>query len=260
MRFLKWAAIVLASIGVPQMLAQDTVRIHKPRIVLVELFTSEGCSSCPPADLLLQRIDGKQFSPDALIVGLSEHVTYWDNEGWKDPFGSELATARQQTYGQRFHLEEVYTPQMVVNGERQFVGSDAHLLEQALALPPAPAMQLNITGTKLDGNAVNANAVVLISDTAAAQGTGVAQGAELFAVIAEDEKTERVSAGENRGKTLAHTSVARTLVRVGHVSGAGSTELHLPLPPSDAGTHRHLIVWVQEAGLGRVLAVDSVAF
>jgi hypothetical protein len=252
MRVLEWTAMVFAGIGMPQTLAQDTIRTPRPQIVLVELFTSEGCSSCPPADQLLQRIDGKQFSPDTLIVGLSEHVTYWDHEGWKDPFGSELSTARQQAYGQRFQLEDVYTPQMVVNGERQFVGSDAHLLEQALAVARAPAMQLNITGTKLDGNAVTANAT--ISDVVSAQ------GAELFAVIAEDEKTERVPAGENRGRTLAHTSVARTLVHAGNVHGAGSTALHLPLPPSDAGTHRQLIVWAQEPGLGRVLAVDSVAF
>jgi hypothetical protein len=252
MRVLNWAALMLAVVATPQLFAQGTATTPKPHVVLVELFTSEGCSSCPPADELLRRIDGRQFSPDTLVVGLSEHVTYWDHEGWKDPYGSELATARQQAYGQRFRLDDVYTPQMVVNGEHHFVGSDAHLLEQALASTQASAMQLKITLAKFDGNAVSALAD--ISDV------GPAQGAELFAVIAEDEKTERVPAGENRGRTLAHTSVARTLVHIGDVHGAGSTPLHLNLPLIDAGTHRHLIVWAQEPGLGRVLAVDSVAF
>jgi hypothetical protein len=252
MRVLNWTAIMLAFVGTPQIFAQVTGTTLKPHLVLVELFTSEGCSSCPPADELLQRIDGRQFSANTLIVGLSEHVTYWDHEGWKDPFGSELATARQQAYGRRFQLEEAYTPQMVVNGEHEFVGSDAHQLQHVLANTPAADMQLNIRLAKVDGDAVNANAIIA--------GVLPAQGAELFAVIAEDETTEHVPSGENRGRTLAHSSVARTLVDVATVSGTGSTALHLTLPSSDAGTHRHLIVWAQERGPGRVLAVDSVAF
>jgi hypothetical protein len=252
MRVLNWIGVTLTLGVTTQLFAQGTLSSPKPQIVLVELFTSEGCSSCPPADRLLQQIDGQQVLPNTLVVGLSEHVTYWDHEGWKDPFGSELATARQQAYGQRFQLDSVYTPQMVVNGEQQFVGSDAHQLRQALASTRQPAAQLSITGAKLEGNAITANAVL--------SGTPLKQAAELFAVIAEDEKTEHVPAGENRGRTLAHTSVARTLVHTGSIRGAGSTPLHLPLPPADEGTHRHLIIWAQETGLGRILAVDSVAF
>src|ERR1700722_11498503 len=93
--------------------------------VLVELFTCEGCSSCPPADALLQKVNGKYSDADQLIVGVSEHVTYWNGLGWSDPFSSSAYTERQNAYGQRFHLDSVYTPQIVVNGQEQIVGSDS---------------------------------------------------------------------------------------------------------------------------------------
>src|SRR5580658_4638641 len=86
--------------------------------VLVELFTSEGCSDCPPADHMLEQLDPR-------VVVLSEHVDYWDHEGWKDPYSSHANTLRQEAYARRFQLADPFTPQMIVDGAAQFVGSDA---------------------------------------------------------------------------------------------------------------------------------------
>ena len=101
-------------------------------VAIVELFTSEGCSSCPPADALLQQINLKQTSAGQLIVGISEHVTYWNNLGWKDLYSSPVFTDRQSVYASRLSPEGSYTPQMVLNGRDQFVGSDGSALERAL--------------------------------------------------------------------------------------------------------------------------------
>src|ERR1700692_1255787 len=104
----------------------------QPHAILVELFTSEGCSSCPPADALLRELNGKTTSSGQLIVGISEHVTYWNNLGWTDPFSASAYTDRQNSYGSRFHLDSVYTPQVVVNGEQQVLGSDRNAVLRAV--------------------------------------------------------------------------------------------------------------------------------
>jgi len=110
-----------------------------PSAVLIELFTSEGCSDCPPADDLLRQVSGRQTEDGQLIVGISEHVTYRNSLGWRDPFSDDQYTDRQNAYGAHFGLDSVYTPQMVVNGREQFVGSDRRALVAALASEAEPS-------------------------------------------------------------------------------------------------------------------------
>src|SRR5882724_3286240 len=120
--------------------------------VIVELFTSEGCSSCPPADNVLSRMEREQPVEGVEIIALGEHVDYWDQLGWKDRFSSPLFTARQQEYGQIFHLESVYTPQLVVNGQAQVLGSDGNAAGKAVraaANSPRALVTLNFTGSNL---------------------------------------------------------------------------------------------------------------
>jgi hypothetical protein len=217
--------------------------------VLVELFTSEGCSSCPPADELLRQINGKHTDSGRLIVGVSEHVTYWNQLGWSDPFSSATYTQRQDAYGQRFHLDSVYTPQMVINGEEQFVGSDSASLLHALNKKEQPAQ----ASVHIDSVTANGNALTIAFS---ASGDALEHGADIFAIVAEDAARSNVLRGENSGRTLAHVSVARVFTRVATVHAATEKTVQVPLAiPSGQG--RHLILFAQAPGLGRVLGVDS---
>ena len=107
-----------------------------PTAVVVELFTSEGCSSCPPADALLQSLVDAQPIDGAQIIGLGHHVDYWDRLGWRDKFSSGASTARQQRYARTFNVDSIYTPQMVVDGRDEFVGSNRSAAWQAIVGKP----------------------------------------------------------------------------------------------------------------------------
>jgi hypothetical protein len=233
--------------------AQDSA--PKPaRAVLVELFTSEGCSSCPPADALLREMDGTRTPDGHLIVALSEHVTYWNRLGWTDPYSAETFTSRQAAYAERFRLDSSYTPQIVVNGSQQFVGSNGEGVMRALrqigTATSSTTATVRIASANLRGRQV---------DVTYAIGGDVPAGADLFAVLADDRDTSQVLRGENSGETLQHVSVARSLVRVKNLSAARDETLRLEIPveQGDATQHRHVVLFLQSRGLGPVLAVDT---
>ena len=121
------AAPVLSGVGRPA-----PSRVEGPIPVIVELFTSEGCSDCPPADTLLDTLIATQPIAGAQIIGLGQHVDYWDRLGWRDRFSSAALTSRQQVYQTRFRTESIYTPQMVVDGRAEFVGSDGNAARKAI--------------------------------------------------------------------------------------------------------------------------------
>ena len=197
--------------------------------VLVELFTSEGCSSCPPADRLLEKLD-------AQAIVLSEHVDYWNHLGWKDPFSSPVFTARQQAYGRIFHLDSVYTPEMVIDGQAQFVGSDGHQAAESLAAA---------AGRK--------KAEVRISRTEAGlriEVEAAPASADVFLALAEDSAASQVSAGENGGRRLHHVAVLRSMQKIGSVKrGATFTRV---LELGRAAGQQRVIVFLQESGPGRI--------
>jgi hypothetical protein len=183
------------------------------RPVLVELFTSEGCSSCPPADQLLAELARR---PDLLT--LSFHVDYWDRLGWKDPFSSTAATRRQDRYARLLGLDTVYTPQIVVDGHWQAVGSDRGAVTQALAAARLAAEAVPMTVTLADGEAH----IALGADTAR-------RSAALLLVAFDRRHVDRVGGGENDGRVLTHTDVVRGFAEIGRANGASRT-IAAPVP------------------------------
>jgi hypothetical protein len=228
------------------------IGLKAQKVVLVELFTSEGCSSCPPADALLRQVNGTQTREGQLIVGISEHVTYWNSLGWSDPFSSSAYTDRQDAYSQRFHLDGVYTPQMVINGAEQIVGSDREALLQAVQKEEAQPsrMALRILSVEAGRNGWNVHF--------SASGELPAHGVDLIAVLADDSDRSSVLHGENSGHTLAHVAVARSIARIAKVQTAGEGTAQIPIPSSfQASQGHHLILFAQTPDNGRVLGTDT---
>jgi hypothetical protein len=223
--------------------------------VLVELFTSEGCSSCPPADALLMRMWRTQPVRGADIIVLEEHVNYWDQLGWKDPFSSDAATARQEEYGEAFGGRQVYTPQMVVDGNAEFVGSEEGAALRAVRAASAeskPSVHLSWTDS--------ATLAIQVGPLAnAARG----DAPHVVLAIAENMLQSDVKRGENEGRTLAHDGVVRQLIAIGKAD-AGSTGFSSTIAVHTAqGWNREnlrAIVFVQEGHSRRVLAAAAIPF
>lgn len=221
--------------------------------VLVELFTSEGCSSCPPADALLLRL-GQQPIPSADIIILGEHVDYWDQLGWHDRFSSHQFTQRQNQYRVRFHLESDYTPQMIVDGATQFVGNDSSRATHAVTLAASqPKIPLVLTPPVTVGHTLSAT----VSLPAAAADQALANAnADLYASLVDPLDTTIVRNGENGGRTLHHAGVVRSLQRIGNLRDliAAPIPVHLPLPADTTSAPQRIVVFAQAAGQGPILA------
>jgi len=225
------------------------------RPVLVELFTSEGCSSCPPADDILRQINGRTTANGQLIIGLSEHVTYWNDLGWDDPYSQSLFTNRQSAYSDHFHLDGVYTPQAVINGNHQVTGSDGNAILRAIRSETLPSP---IT--------VHIRSAVLTDKTLAVTytvtGSAPSSRVDIFGVIADDMALSHVLHGENSGHDLTHVSVARSMTRLGTLKPLADRALtaNLIVPSAPPSGGRHIILFAQTADTGRIFSVESKAF
>jgi len=179
--------------------------------VVVELFTSQGCSSCPPADALL-----RELRNDPNVIAIAYHVDYWDNLGWRDPFSAREWTQRQMEYVRTLKLPSAYTPQMVVDGTRQMVGSNAVAVRTAIGA--AAREEKNSPPMRLTTE--NGSAVVVTNAPRA--------GLELLVIALNDQQTTKIERGENAGLTLANANIARKLVRVPNVA-AGPHTYRVPI-------------------------------
>jgi hypothetical protein len=247
---------MLAVVLSPAILSQATSTPStspNPSAVLVELFTSEGCSDCPPSDELLRQVNGRSTAAGQLIVGISEHISYWNGLGWKDPFSAERYTSRQNDYGTHFGLESVYTPQMVVNGREQFVGSDRRALQAALATE-SQRKQISL---RIDSAQIKDNSVTFTYTASDLPQKGALQ---LVAVLVDDMDQSSVLRGENSGRKLMHVAVARAFAPLATLRETGQHATTLPLPPSflsTPGAGHHLVLFAQQGSGGPIVGIDT---
>lgn len=229
--------------------------------VLVELFTSEGCSSCPPADEALMRLDKTQPVPGAEVIALSEHVDYWNHLGWADPYSSLDFSRRQALYAEAFRIDGNYTPQMIVDGQAEFVGSNAGKAREAI-MKAAQAAKANVQITRAGESSGVGTAVPLqvhIEDLPPAGGDNAI---EVLLAITEDNLRSSVSRGENSGRMLKHTAVVRRLSVIGEITPAAGKSFDAKPTVNLAGGWRRenlrAVVFLQERESRRVLGAAAI--
>lgn len=219
----------------------------KNGFAVVELFTSEGCSSCPPADDLVASIE-KQHK-DKQIYILAYHVDYWDHQGWKDTFSDAAYSKRQRKYAEWLNLRQIYTPQIVMNGKTEFVGSDQGMLLGAIssALNDTPAGTLTLKNSIVNGKiSVDYEAV------------GADRQSELVLALVQKTGQSNVLAGENTGRKLSHVQIVRGLQVQPLSNTSGKVSMTLPRDFSASGWE--LIGFVQHKTNGAILSASKAGF
>jgi hypothetical protein len=246
MKILLTASLITSGLIAGAIFASPATNARVP--VLLELFTSEGCSSCPPADRLLEALD-KQPIADADLIVMSEHVDYWNYLGWSDPYSSPAFSARQQKYAGRLGTS-VYTPQLVLDGKFQATGSDWPEVTEAISRAVREAkLPVSVRAVRTEnGGSVHVDA------------NSAGKSADLYIAIAADHMSSRVLRGENGGKTLTHVAVTQSIIRVGKWEGSGSAERDVPLtakqlPATARAGETRVIVILQDPQTARILGV-----
>lgn len=235
--------------------AQDTIATSETSSasahpILVELFTSEGCSSCPPADALLQKMDTSQPVDGAKLIVLSEHVDYWDHDGWKDPHSSAALTERQVSYVKSLGLTTPYTPQMIVDGTSEVRANNPEqlntVLQHAAIIPKVP---VRIGEAKFEGSPL------VLETRIEADGYSDKRSADVYVATVLDRVESQVLHGENGGRHLTHVAVVLEIKKIGKLSKGKSfgENVQLKLKPGTDSKNIRIVAFVQEPGLGRVL-------
>lgn len=223
--------------------------------ILVELFTSEGCSSCPPADALLATLAKSSGVESAQIIPLEEHVDYWNHLGWADPYSDSRYSTRQKSYAQLLHLVQVYTPQMVVDGRKELLGSDESAARSAITeslLPVKPTAEIIVSEIRDTDVSLNVHI-----DPIPAPRNG--EILDIVVAVTEDSLQSNVSRGENAGRRLSHVGVVRSWQAIGHgnKNEAFTASPKLTIENSWKKADLHAVVFVQGHDSGQVYAVAT---
>jgi len=228
----------------------STLPVSSQNPVVVELFTSEGCSSCPPADAILVDLGRESAHSGRDLILLGEHVDYWNYIGWTDRFSSAQFSQRQNDYARSFHLASVYTPQMVIDGHVQFVGNDASEVHRKIdeaAKESKPAKVL------LQWEGVG-RLHVTVQPHSPSQ-------AKVLLGLTEDGLSTEVRGGENGGRTLRHAAVVRQLRELGSTDkNTFDTSVDVSIHPGWNPAQLKVVVLVQDSGPGTILGAAQIPY
>ena len=252
-------ALLLAGLLIQPVLAQSSQLENKSAAeaspaavpVVIELFTSEGCSSCPPADGILQRLDEFQPIPGAQLIVLSEHVTYWDQDGWKDPNSSPVFTDRQNAYEPLLKEKEPFTPQFVIDGAHEVLINKVQEMEAIINQEKSSPK----VGVRVGEIAIDQGNPGQVKTHVEADANSGKKNADVFVAVALDHVESQVLRGENGGKHLIHVAVVQDLTKVGKLPKGKSfaQDVTLKLKPGVDPKNVRVIAFVQESGPGVLL-------
>lgn len=234
-------AAILVPLLLPKPKTTSAASVAARKAVVVELFTSEGCSSCPPADEFLARLGSGKRDDGVQVIPLGFHVDYWNFQGWTDRFSSSAYSQRQLKYAQRLHIDSPYTPQLVFDGSAEGEGNDPQrarvLIERASQRPASAEVEI----------AVSSDDRLHVKVTSS-------QGAEdeVMLTYTEDNLASKIQAGENNGRELHHSAVVRELRSLGRVRGAFETTIPLKLKKEWKRDDLRVVVFVQQPGNGGI--------
>ncbi|HEV2618035.1 MAG TPA: DUF1223 domain-containing protein [Candidatus Acidoferrales bacterium] len=261
--FVGFAVLAICAVGALSAKAQTTptpattaVTAAGRKPVVVELFTSEGCSDCPPAEALALKLEQQPIAGVDVIV-LEEHVDYWDHQGWVDPFSSNEWTQRQQVYVAHANGNP-YTPEMVVGGQSQFVGSNGRAALAAIE-KAARAPETSVTLAAKNPDAGDSQDFTVSVGKVAGDTSG--DSAEVWLAVVEDGLHSSVNAGENAGHVLYHAAVVRSLHKIGDAKGNGNTaftgDARVKFKSSWKRENLRVVVFVQEKKSREILGGAS---
>jgi hypothetical protein len=254
-------ALIISLLGSKALSSQGDEKAPRPSgsPVVVELFTSEGCSSCPPADALLAELAEQNPAANAHVVALEEHVDYWDDQGWKDPFSSHNWTNRQYAYAGVLGNGNPYTPQMVVDGSVEFSGGKG---QQALRSIAEAATRPKATVTLAEGNSSkpgNESFSVQVGKLSASAKGGAA---EVWLAITETGLHSSVTRGENAGHELRHAAIVRSMRKIGEAKGDRDVSFNgdaaIPIRQDWKRENLKVVAFVQEKNSLRILGAAEI--
>ncbi len=253
----KYTIIFLIGIGLTALLAFSSEKkdknamnkSEKADFVVLELFTSQGCSSCPSADKLLAKTYEETQKNHKQLFVLSYHVDYWDRLGWKDPFSQSLFTKRQYEYGEHLGLQGVYTPQVVVNGTKEFVGSDAQKLSSALESNTNPKAKIDISLEDMKWQ----NSQVSFGYSL----NGDFKNSQLQIAILSKKEETNIPRGENLGLKLSGSNVVRVLQTV---KSTEKSTFSMTVPKDLAKENTRIVVFAQDSKSNQIIGVEGFDF